>query len=175
MFWNYALPHPLSPQRQVELNIRFQTKQRVRALRPISELRYWQPRLWWDGLPVCDRFEVRLETPPGYAVAASGRFSPTSGAHENEGVLDLDQVRKNLAVSLAERIACSELKRQAHPTESLAVGSRQFLEKSQPLISRRLETEIAITADDIRALPNTVVPYGQETGPKSVSRPTLQR
>ena len=53
---------------------------------------------------------------------------------------DLEQVRKNLAVSLAERIARNELKRQARWTESLAVGSRAFLETVQPLISERLKT-----------------------------------
>ena len=88
---------------------------------------------------------------------------------------DLDQVRKNLAVSLAERIARGQMKREAHWTESLAVGSRAFVEKVQPLISGRLETEIAMTADNIWALQEAAVPYGQQMEAKIVSRASLER
>jgi len=72
---------------------------------------------------------------------------------------DLDQVRKNLEVSLAERIARNELKRQACWTESLAVGSRAFVETVQPLISERSETEIAMTAGNIWSLHEAMMPY----------------
>ena len=50
---------------------------------------------------------------------------------------DREQVRKNLAVSLAELIGRGELKRQALWTESLAVGRRAFVENVQPQISGR--------------------------------------
>ena len=86
---------------------------------------------------------------------------------------DLEQVRKNLAVSLAERIARNELKRQARWTQSLAVGSRAFVETVQPLISERSETEIAMTAGNIWSLHEAMVPYGQETGPKNASKAIL--
>ena len=83
---------------------------------------------------------------------------------------DLEQVRNNLAVSLAERIARNELKRQARWTQSLAVGSRAFLETVQPLISERSETEIAMTAGNIWSLHEAMVPYGQQTGSKNAGR-----
>ena len=86
---------------------------------------------------------------------------------------DLDQVRKNLAVSLAERIARNELKRQARWTQSLAVGSRAFVETVRPLISERSETEIAMTAGNIWSLHEAMVPYGQETRPKNASKAIL--
>jgi hypothetical protein len=88
---------------------------------------------------------------------------------------DLDQVRKNLAASLAERIAWGQMKREARWTESLAVGSRTFVEKVQPLISGRLETEIAMTADHIWALQEAAVPYGQQMEAKIVGRTSLKR
>ena len=74
---------------------------------------------------------------------------------------DLDKVRKNLEVSLAERIAREELKRQARWTESLAVGSRAFVETAQPLITERCETEITMTADNIWSLHETAMSYGR--------------
>ena len=60
----------------------------------------------------------------------------------------LDELRKNLAASLAEKIAQADAKREPCWTESLPVGSLGFLEKAKPLILSRRETEIVESADD---------------------------
>src|SRR5882672_4548746 len=46
----------------------------------------------------------------------------------------VEELRRNLAASLAEWIARAELKRQACWTESLAVGSLEFVKQIRPLI-----------------------------------------
>jgi hypothetical protein len=55
---------------------------------------------------------------------------------------NLEDVRKNLEASLADRIARDQMKREPCWTESLAVGSAGFAEETQPLIWSRRETEI---------------------------------
>jgi putative transposase len=87
------------------------------------------------------------------------------------GVADLEELRRNLAVSLAERIARDQLKREPWWTESLAVGSVGFVEKVQGKILSRRETEIVRTTDSQAwLLQEPKAPYGQETGPKSVAK-----
>ena len=49
----------------------------------------------------------------------------------------IEEVRKNLEISLAQRIARGQVKREPCWTEALAVGSRRFVEKVQPLILSR--------------------------------------
>jgi putative transposase len=80
------------------------------------------------------------------------------------------ELRRNLAASLAERIARGELKRQACWTESLAVGSLEFVKEIQPLILSRRETDIVGSPDEMWVLQESPAPYGQETGPKSVAK-----
>jgi REP-associated tyrosine transposase len=82
----------------------------------------------------------------------------------------IEEVRKNLEVSLAERIARDQAKRQACWTESLAVGSRGFVEKVQPLILSRRETEIVATTETIWSLQEEALPYGQKMGTKIASK-----
>ncbi|MDA1276954.1 MAG: transposase [Verrucomicrobia bacterium] len=75
------------------------------------------------------------------------------------GANSLDEVRQNLATGLSERIARGELQRQAHWAESLAIGSVGFLEKMQPLILWRRETEIVATTNELWALREEATPY----------------
>jgi putative transposase len=82
----------------------------------------------------------------------------------------LDEVRKNLAASLAERIARADVKREPCWTESLAVGSRGFVEKIQPMILSRRETEVVAGADNVWTLQEAAMPYGQETSLKNTSK-----
>jgi hypothetical protein len=87
------------------------------------------------------------------------------------GVTDLEELRRNLAVSLAERIARDQLKREPWWTESLAVGSVGFVEEVQGRILSRRETEIVQTPDSQAwLLQEPKAPYGQETGPKNVAK-----
>ena len=70
----------------------------------------------------------------------------------------MEEVRKNLIASLAEKIARDEVKREPCWTESLAVGSLGFLEKVKPLILFRRKTEMASSADDVWVLQEAVIP-----------------
>ena len=83
---------------------------------------------------------------------------------------DVEDVRKNLAASLAERIARDDVKRQPCWTESLAVGSQGFVEKVKPQILFRRRTEMVPTADDTWVLQEAVIPYGQKAGVKKASK-----
>jgi len=83
----------------------------------------------------------------------------------------LDEVRKNLVASLAEKIAGNSTKREPCWTESLAVGSLAFLENVQPLILSRQETEIVETTDDkVWSLQEASIPYGRKSGLKNASK-----
>jgi hypothetical protein len=78
----------------------------------------------------------------------------------------LEEVRKNLEASLAERVARDLVNREPCWTESLAVGSVSFLEQIQPRISSRRKTEMVETAGDLWILQETPIPYGQENNPE---------
>jgi hypothetical protein len=83
------------------------------------------------------------------------------------GTGSLEEVRKNLEASLAERLARDQVKREPWWTESLAVGSSGFLEKIRPLILSRRETEIVETDSGLWELKETEIPYGQDKRPKN--------
>jgi hypothetical protein len=55
---------------------------------------------------------------------------------------DLEAVTQNSAAVLEEMIARDQMQRQACWTESLAAGSIGFVERIQPLILSRNETEL---------------------------------
>jgi putative transposase len=74
----------------------------------------------------------------------------------------LEEVRKNLAVTLEEMIAQDELKRQPCWTESLAVGRPSCLEQIKPMIFSRQETEIVEEAPDLWILKEAEIPYRPE-------------
>jgi hypothetical protein len=82
----------------------------------------------------------------------------------------VDQLRKNLAESLAQRIERGQLSRQPRWTESLAVGSNGFVERIRPLILSRRETEVVKTEGNVWLLRETPIPYGQKIGLKSASK-----
>jgi putative transposase len=80
------------------------------------------------------------------------------------GAASLEALRKNLDASLAETIAQGRVKRESCWTEGLAVGSDAFVQKFQPLILSRRETEIEETDSKMWVLKEAPPPYGQETG-----------
>ena len=86
------------------------------------------------------------------------------------GAASLEEVRKNLEVSLAERIARGQMKREACWTESLAVGSAGFIEKLKPADFSHRETELVEAASGVWALREAVVPYGLKTGLKNAAK-----
>jgi tetratricopeptide (TPR) repeat protein len=81
-----SLPEPLAPGSVLELAVLFGMK--TGASRNGGEYlsSAFSPRLWWDGLPGHDSYSVKLEVPPGVAVAASGRLDPKTGRYEASAV-----------------------------------------------------------------------------------------
>ena len=76
------------------------------------------------------------------------------------GAASLEELRNNLEESLEQTIAQDRMKRESCWTESLAVGSHGFLERIQPLILSRRETETVETDFKLWALNETPTPYG---------------
>jgi tetratricopeptide (TPR) repeat protein len=76
-----ALSRPLRPGEKADLDVRFSRRSAVSG----GQVHFgvWYPRLWWDGLRTKDAFEVRLEAPPGFVLATSGRLDPATGAYKN--------------------------------------------------------------------------------------------
>ena len=85
------------------------------------------------------------------------------------GVGSVEEVRKNLEASLVERIAADQLKREPCWTESLAVGSAEFLEKFKPEDFSRRETELVETAIGVWSLKEASIPYSSKTASKNAS------
>jgi putative transposase len=83
------------------------------------------------------------------------------------GTEDLGAVQKNLEASMTEALAREQVRREPCWTESLAVGSAGFVERMQPLIVSRQETEIVEATGGVWALREEGAPYGKETGLKS--------
>ena len=82
----YSLPKPVKPGSRAKLSVKFSRGGLAGGDKKEIKLIKWYPRLWWDGLPTHDIFEVRLDIPAGYALAASGRLNQATGYYENEGV-----------------------------------------------------------------------------------------
>ena len=83
---------------------------------------------------------------------------------------NVEAVRQHLIASLAERIARDEVKRDSRWTESLAVGSLRFVEGVKPLILYRREAETVATADNVWALQEAAIPYGEKRGIKKAAK-----
>jgi hypothetical protein len=65
------LHRPLDPGATLELRVDFEGRLPAPQF-GVWMLRDWHPRLWWD-YPTCDSFEVAIDVPSPYPVAASGR------------------------------------------------------------------------------------------------------
>jgi len=79
------------------------------------------------------------------------------------GTASLADVAENLRASLEDAIARDQVRREACWTESLAVGSVDYLERIRPGIRSRRETALVETTEDVWALREPVLPYGAET------------
>jgi len=79
-----ALPEPVGPYEKVVVDVRFTGGAALNAGQVHFGL--WYPRLWWEGSPVRDSFRVKLETPPGFVAAVSGRLDSASGVYSNDCV-----------------------------------------------------------------------------------------
>ena len=87
------------------------------------------------------------------------------------GRASVEEVRRQIEMGLAERIARGEVKRIGYWTEALGVGSRGFLEQHRGLILGRMETEIVEVPDQgVNVLREEAIPYGQERGSKNAAK-----
>jgi hypothetical protein len=66
--------------------------------------------------------------------------------------------------SLREAMARDKMKREACWTESLAVGSKNYLERIKTLILSRQETELVSESQGMWVLQESEIPYGQKRG-----------
>ena len=82
----------------------------------------------------------------------------------------IDEVRRNLAWVLSQRIAEQQLQREACWTESLAVGSPSFLGRTQPLVRSRRETQIVEATPELWTLRESHTAYGAENGLRSAAK-----
>lgn len=79
----------------------------------------------------------------------------------------LEEVRTHLDFTLQQAIDEDQLKREVCWTESLAVGSLSFVERTKPLILSRRETEIVEQSSNLWALKESEIPYGRNRPRKS--------
>ena len=87
------------------------------------------------------------------------------------GTDSIEDVRRNLEATLQEAIARNQVRREPCWTDTLAVGSRTFLDQVQPLILSRRETEIVEDKElGLWVLKETEIPYGSELGSKTSSK-----
>ena len=82
------------------------------------------------------------------------------------GTTSLGDVRENLEATIQDRIARDVLKREPCWTESLAVGSAEFVRRIEPLILSRRETEIVEEDPGLWVLKEAEVSYDSESGTK---------
>jgi putative transposase len=83
---------------------------------------------------------------------------------------NLDDLRRNLEHSLANRIARDQLQREPCWTESLAVGSARFLEQLKPENFSRRETQIIESSENVWVLRETQHPYNEKSDLKIDSK-----
>ncbi|MFO7867105.1 MAG: hypothetical protein R6V02_09885, partial [Candidatus Aminicenantes bacterium] len=81
----FSLPRNGASRGEISLDIAFSREVEPRDNGDIYLTR-WYPRLWWDGLPTRDSFQVQIDMPEGYTPASSGRLNPETGFYENPGV-----------------------------------------------------------------------------------------
>lgn len=79
-----ALPKPLAVDEAVELHIDFRGPF-PDTWEGLMVLQEWHPRLWW-GYPTHDDFEVSIDAPEGWALAATGRADSPEGPWRASGV-----------------------------------------------------------------------------------------
>ncbi len=81
----FALSKSLNMNKKVTLDIRYSNGYPIQDNGDIS-LQVWYPKLWWDGLPTRDAFQVNFDEPNGYVTASSGRQNNNTGIYESPGV-----------------------------------------------------------------------------------------
>jgi len=83
----------------------------------------------------------------------------------------LPDLQKNLEASLRQMIAEDQMKREPRWSEGLAVGSSGFVERIEPLMLSRQETELVQSADEIWVLQEAPPPYRAKTASKTAAKP----
>lgn len=127
----YELPKPVRSRATAKIDIKFNAADLLPAQQDEIKLIDWFPRLWWNGLPTHDSFEVKVDSPSGYALAASGLFDKKSGYFKNKGV-------KTFGLYLRKG-----LKTENREVEGVFISSL-FTEKGSECASLCLETAVDV-------------------------------
>jgi tetratricopeptide (TPR) repeat protein len=78
----YQLPEALRAGKKIELGVEFKKKGVFPPGSSSHTNSHLFPALWWDGLPVHDSYSVKLEIPPGFTMATTGRLDAKTGRYE---------------------------------------------------------------------------------------------
>ena len=84
----FQLPEPIPPGKEVEIIVEATQHVNVDSMlekRNPFALTYWYPRIWW-GFDSHSDFHLRIEIPPEYIVATSGRYKSESGYYHARDV-----------------------------------------------------------------------------------------
>ncbi|HUW20334.1 MAG TPA: M1 family aminopeptidase [Sedimentisphaerales bacterium] len=81
----FELPDVLKPRKKVNLQIEFAVSAPAYAGQDKLILTDWHPRLWW-GFETHDDFDVKIEVPSNYVLAAGGMLSRKTGRYRAKGV-----------------------------------------------------------------------------------------
>jgi hypothetical protein len=79
------LPAPLAAGEETEIGIRFQRAVKLPDADSALRLANWHPRLYW-GYETQASFDVGIDAPEGFQVAASGWREPGTGRYKGEGI-----------------------------------------------------------------------------------------
>ena len=82
----YELNELIKPGKKLELEVTFSSKTLIGKSVDEIKLINWYPRLWWEGIYTHNSFEVKLDVPPEYTYAISGKLNKNTGYYENQGV-----------------------------------------------------------------------------------------
>jgi tetratricopeptide (TPR) repeat protein len=78
----YRLPGPLRAGKTISLELDFGRSEKLESDSASYVIGSFYPALWWDGLPAHNSYSVKLDVPPGFVIAASGRLNPKTGRYE---------------------------------------------------------------------------------------------
>lgn len=78
------LPEPVAPGEELMLEVAFKLGLILPEEVESYDTQHFLPKLWWDDIPVSDRYQVKINDIPGYELAVGGRLNAATGYYEND-------------------------------------------------------------------------------------------